>query len=239
MTTTTQLLSQAAARNNAEWCAVITRSHGLDGEFTQQAWSAPARTPLYYPDAVTLVPEADVFTLLAQIDTKAPGASVKDSFADLDLTHAGFHVLFDAQWIHRPTDVAVAALAATDLAWDVVTDPQMLRAWAQAWDAGKGNADLFRPGLLDDSATFVLVGRRGDGHVISGAVASRSDHVVGISNVFALEGGADAAWPGVLDVVHRLFPTLPIVGYEHGEELSAALHHGFKPIGPLRIWRKD
>lgn len=236
MSTAKQFLLQAAARNNAEWCAAMSRSHGLSSEFGQHAWSAAVRTPPRYPDAVTLVPGADASALLARIDTEAPGASVKDSFADLDLTQAGFHVLFDAQWIYRP---AGAAVAAADLAWDVVADPRMLRAWALAWDAGEGNADLFRPGLLDDPATFVLVGRRGDGHVVCGAVASRSDHVVGISNVFALEGGADAAWPGVVDVVHRLFPALPIAGYEHDDELNAALRHGFEPIGPLRIWLKD
>ena len=233
MTTTKQSLVQAAARNNAEWCAVMSRSHGLSSVLGRQAWFAPARTPLYYPDAVTLVPGADGADLLARIDTGVTGATVKDSFADLDLTLAGFQVLFDAQWIHRP---ASAPAAAPDLAWDVVGSPEMLREWALAWDGGEGNADLFRLELLDDPTTFVLAGQRDDGRVVCGAVASRSDHVVGISNVFALEGGSDAAWPVVLDAVHWLFPTLPVVGYEHGEDLNAAVHHGFEAIGPLRIW---
>lgn len=233
MTTPKQLLIQAAARNNAEWCAAMSRSHDLASEFRAQAWAAPARTPLYYPDAVTLVPDADSAVLAARIDTTAPGASVKDSFADLDLTEAGFQVLFEAQWIHRP---ASAPAAASDLAWDVAGDPDTLRAWALAWDDGGGNADLFRPELLDDPATFVLAGQSPDGRVIAGAVASRSDHVVGISNVFALDGGPDAAWPVVLDAVHWLFPTLPVVGYEHADELAVAVRHGFEPVGPLRIW---
>ncbi|MGW2487566.1 hypothetical protein ACWCV9_10135 [Streptomyces sp. NPDC001606] len=223
----------AAARNNAEWCAAMSRSHGLAGEFGPQAWTAPARTPLYYPDAVTLVPGADPAALAARIDTTAPGASVKDSFADLDLSGAGFDVLFEAQWIHRP---AGAPAAAPDLTWTVADDPDTLRAWALAWDDGDGDADLFRPELLDDPATFVLAGRSPDGRVAAGAVASRSDRVVGISNVFAADGGPDAAWPGVLETVHRLFPALPLVGYEHGENLAAALRHGFEPVGPLRVW---
>ncbi|MFC9929852.1 hypothetical protein [Streptomyces sp. NPDC127190] len=223
----------AAARNNAEWCAAMSRSHGLAGEFGPQAWTAPARTPLYYPDAVTLVPGADPAALAARIDTTAPGASVKDSFADLDLSGAGFDVLFEAQWIHRP---AGAPAAAPDLTWTVADDPDTLRAWALAWDDGDGDADLFRPELLDDPATFVLAGRSSDGRVAAGAVASRSDRVVGISNVFAVEGGPDAAWPGVLETAHRLFPDLPLVGYEHGENLTAALRHGFEPVGPLRVW---
>ena len=233
MTTSKQFLVRAAARNNAEWCAAMSRSHGLAGEFGEQAWAAPSRTPLYYPDAVTLVPGADRTVLAARIDTAAPGASVKDSFVDLDLTEVGFQVLFEAQWIHRPASVPAPA---SDLVWDVAGDPDTLRAWALAWDDGDGIADLFRPELLDDPATFVLAGQSPDGRVVAGAVASRSDQVVGISNVFALDGGPDAAWPVVLDAVNWLFPTLPVVGYEQGDDLAAAIRHGFEPVGPLRIW---
>lgn len=212
----------------------MSRSHGLAGEFGAQAWAAPSRTPLYYPDAVTLVPGADRTALAARIDTTAPGASVKDSFADLDLTAVGFQVLFEAQWIHRP---ASPPASSSDLAWDVTGDPDTLRAWALAWDNGDGNADLFQPELLNDPVTFVLAGHSADGRVVAGAVASRSDHVVGISNVFALDGGPDTAWPVVLDAANRLFPTLPVVGYEQGDDLAAAIHHGFEPVGPLRIWQ--
>ncbi|MEU9103254.1 hypothetical protein AB0D54_02600 [Streptomyces xanthophaeus] len=227
-----QSLLRAAAYNNAEWCAAMSRTHGVAGRFGPQAWAAPSRTPLYYPDAVTLVPGADPAALAARIDT-APGASVKDSFADLDLTGAGFQVLFEAQWIHRP---ACAPATASDLAWEVAGDPDALRAWALAWADGDGNAGLFRPALLDDPDTFVLAGRSSHGRVMAGAVARRSGHVVGITNVFALDGGPDAAWPAVLDAVNRLFPALPVVGYEYGQALAAAVRHGFEPIGPLRIW---
>lgn len=233
MVTPKELLVRATARNNAEWCATMCRSHGLESEFGAQAWAAPARTPLLYPDAVTLVPRAGAAELVARIDTAAAGASVKDSFADLDLVEAGFGVLFEAQWIHRP---ASAPNASWDRAWTVVDTPDALRAWALAWDNGDGNADLFRPALLDDPATFVLAGRSVDGRLVAGAVASRSDQVVGISNVFALDGGPDAAWPVVLDAAKDLFPTLPVVGYQHGDDLAAAVRHGFEPVGPLHVW---
>ncbi|WEV24105.1 hypothetical protein OYE22_02000 [Streptomyces sp. 71268] len=233
MTSSPHHLVHAAARNNAEWCAAMSRSHGLTGEFRADAWASPARTPLYYPDAVTLVPGADRAALVSRIDTTAPGATIKDSFADLDLTEAGFHVLFDAQWLHRP---ASAPACAPDLSWEVASDPAALRAWALTWDGGEGNADLFRPELLDDPATFVLAGQSADDQVLAGAVASRGDQVVGVSNVFGLDGGPDSTWPGVLNTLHKLFPTLPVVGYEQGEDLTAAVRHGFEPVGPLRIW---
>ncbi|MFJ2966574.1 hypothetical protein ACIPIC_30230 [Streptomyces collinus] len=230
MTTPQQALVRAAARNNAEWCAVMGRAHGVASVFGGEAWAASRRTPVYYPDAVTLEPGADPETLVARIDTVVPGASVKDSFADLDLTGAGFRVLFEAEWIHRPAGVPVTA---PDLVWDAVRDPDALRDWARAWDDGGGNADLFRPGLLDDPETFVLAGRSADGRVSVGAVAGRSSHLVGVSNVF---GPPDAAWPLVLHAVGRLFPALPVVGYEQGDDLTAALRHGFEAVGPLRVW---
>lgn len=233
MTVSKEALVRAAARNNAEWCAAMCRSHGVNSRFDQQGWAAPVRTPLYYPDAVTLVPGADASALVARVDTTAPGASVKDSFADRDLSEAGFEVLFEAQWISRPAGLVVAG---PDLDWAVVSDEPGLREWALAWDGGDGQADLFGPALLEDPATFVLAGRSAEGRVTAGAVASRSDDVVGVSNVFELDDSADAAWPGVLSMLHDLFPALPVVGYEHGDDLTAAVRHGFEPIGPLRIW---
>ncbi|MEU0587042.1 hypothetical protein [Streptomyces sp. NPDC006132] len=236
MTTPQHALVRLAARDNAEWCAAMCRAHGVAGEFGDQAWAAAARTPLFYPDAVTLEPGADPEALAARIDLAAPGASVKDSFADLDLTEAGFRVLFEARWIHRP---AGPPALAPDLAWEVAGDPRTLRAWALAWDDGAGHADLFRPGLLADPDVFVLAGRSAGGRVVAGAVARRSAHVVGVSNVFGRDGGPDAAWPLVLHALHRLFPALPVVGYEAGEDLTAALRHGFEAVGPLRVWLHD
>jgi hypothetical protein len=86
----------SAARNNAELCAQVAGT----GTFAADAWATPTRTPPLYPDAVTLVPGVAAEALLARIDRDA-GASVKDSYADLDLAPFGFHVLFEAQWIHR------------------------------------------------------------------------------------------------------------------------------------------
>ena len=74
-------------------------------------------------------------------------------------------------------------------------------------------------------------------HVVAGAVASRSERVVGVCNVFASAGRADVAWPGVLQSVGRLCQGLQVVGYERGEDLASAITHGFRPIDPLRVWR--
>ena len=42
--------------------------------------------------------------------------------------------------------------------------------------------------LLDDPATFVLAGQSADGRLVAGAVASRSDQVVGISKAAVRHG---------------------------------------------------
>lgn len=90
-----------AARNNAELCALVAGR----GRFSDDAWTCPSRTPPLHPDAVTLVPGVDPTALLDRIET-GPGASVKDSFADLDLTPFGFEILFEATWLVRPADDA-------------------------------------------------------------------------------------------------------------------------------------
>ncbi|MGW8564729.1 hypothetical protein [Isoptericola sp. NPDC055881] len=263
----TQDVVRAAARNNAAWCATVCETHAIHGRTDRHAWASPVRTPALYPDAVTLAPGADAAALLARIDTRSPGASVKDSFADLDLSGprpgagagAGgsngdrvgdrhgdaFQVLFEASWIHRPSaparsfsapGVSTQVVATQQVDWAPVHDAATLRAWADAWDGGAGHAEVFRPELLTDPATTVLAGRAGTGEVVGGAVATRSDGVVGLSNVFAGPGGAGSAWPGVLDVVARLFPGVPAVGYESGDDLATALRHGFEVVGPLRVW---
>ncbi|GAB3230447.1 hypothetical protein GCM10027447_24870 [Glycomyces halotolerans] len=233
MTTPNRRIVQAAARNNAAWCAAMSRSHGTASEYAAHFWAAPTRTPLFYPDAVTLAPGVEPAAPAALIDTDSPGASVKDSFADLDLREAGFEVLFEAQWIHRP---AGPPASPSELAPAAVDDAAALREWALAWD--DGNAGLFRPALLDEPDVFVIAGRSAGGTVAAGAVAVRSDGVVGVANVFARDGGPDRAWPVLLEALHRRFPGLPVVGYEHGEALEAAVRHGFAPVGPLRVWSR-
>lgn len=85
-----------AARHNAAWCAV---HGGVRGRFTDTYWYASRRTAEFHPDAVTLHPYVDVADLLSRIDL-SPGASVKDSFASLDLTEHGFEVLLTGHWYH-------------------------------------------------------------------------------------------------------------------------------------------
>lgn len=214
-------MREAAAHNNAQWCEAVCASHGLVGRTDADAWSVPRRSPPWYPDAVTLRPGVDPEALLARIDAGA-GASVKDSFADLDLTAYGFRVLFDAQWIHRPPVDPPAGPPLTP-----VTTGQQLAAWASA----HGGGSLFRPELLNDPRIRVLAHHDEDGTVIGGAVLS-GDDPCGVSNVFTRTAGPDEIWRAV--VATR--PGVPLVGYESAPDLPPPRRAGFHPAGPLRVW---
>ncbi|MFH8606882.1 hypothetical protein ACH4D5_05265 [Streptomyces sp. NPDC018029] len=223
-------LLTAAVRNNAAWCDAVCRSHGVPGAVEGGVWASPRRTPPLYPDAVTLSPDVTPDAVLPRIDLASPGASVKDSFGTLDLSGAGFEVLFEARWIHRP---AVELVPGPE-GWRPVEDAAGLAAWEAAWSGDGQSGDLFRPSLIEDGAVF-LAGT-GEGRIHAGAVAYPGAGVVGISNLFAADDGLDTAWRSCLAATARLWPGVPVVGYEHGDDLTAALRHGFEPVGPLRVW---
>ncbi|AVZ72896.1 hypothetical protein SLUN_12565 [Streptomyces lunaelactis] len=228
---------RTAARNNAEWCEAMCRAHGLPGAFGDRAWTSEWRTPPLYPDAVTLAADATAWEVLADIDTRAPGCSVKDSFASMDLARDGFEVLFEAEWLHRPAGLA-APVPPPGIEWARLRTPGELAAWEAVWGGGQGLSGLFRAELLALNTTSVLAGYDTGGRVVAGAVASRSRSgaAVGISNLFASDDDLDGAWAGCLAAVAHWWPGEPVVGYEHGEDLAAAMRQGCVPVGPLRVW---
>jgi hypothetical protein len=243
------MMSQAAL-NNAEWCDAMCRAHGLPGVFTSRVWTNPVRTPPFYPDAVTLSPDATPDDVLSAIDA-GPGASVKDSFAVLDLREAGFEVLMDATWIHRPAGPAAAGGGVT---WQVVQDMDTLRAWELACFDGEPQG-LFTAPLLAEQGIAILAGVLSGvadadmGDIVCGFVLNATlgraenpanhlgDDTVGVSNVFARPGPLDAAWAGTIAQAAALFPGRSLVGYE--SDPAPAAEHGFTAAGPLRIWLKS
>lgn len=224
-----------AVVNNAEWCDLVCRSHGARTRFDDDAWTSETRTPAYYPDAVTLVPDPSVPELMSRIDVSA-GCSVKDSFASLDLTDDGFRVLFDAQWMVRERAARQPTVASGR--WERVRTRGDLATWEQAWRGGDGPEGIFTRELLDHDSVAVLASIA-DERVVAGAVLYRSATVVGVSNFFADPGLVSAGWSGCLAFADSLFPGSPFVGYESGGALVAARRHGFETAGPLRVWVND
>src|SRR5215467_16009505 len=154
-----------AARNNADWCDLVCRTHGIETRYGPRVWVSLRRSPPFYPDAVTLGDRLDVGDVLEGTDTSG-GCSVKDSFAAVDLAPAGFRLLFEAEWIYR---APVRQPAQDGLTWSVVRTPDELRIWA----AAHGGGDVLRPALLEDPTVAILVARD-DGTVVGGVAGNRS-----------------------------------------------------------------
>ncbi|OON72114.1 hypothetical protein [Streptomyces tsukubensis] len=226
-------LLASAVRNNAEWCAAVCRTHGVTGRFGSSVWSSAARTPPYYPDAVTLLPGATPDDVLPHVDHVSPGCTVKDCYATLDLAPHGFTELFAAQWIHRAAPVRDGG----ERAEQVLTHTE-LAEWRTAWGGGVGVdvPDIFRPALLDDPAVVVLALREGE-RLYGGSVLSGGAGVVGVSNLFATDAAPPGAvWAATLRAAAWHFPGLDAVGYEQGDDLAHAGAAGFRALGRLRVW---
>ena len=174
--------------------------------------------PRFYPNIVTLAhDEAAITQQRSTIDILAkshlPGRwAVKDSFNRLDLSRAGFDVLLEASWVR-------SEMPATDASTDIV------------WQRESEGKDL----PVDDPNFALFTGRRGF-RLAAGGMLYRSDGVVGLSNVVAEAADAVAVWRSLILLSAQTFPRLPVVGYESGNELAAALDAGFEIGDPLRVW---
>ena len=230
-----------AARNNAEWCDAVCRAHGKAGEFHGDIWLNRNPVPRFYPNAGTLgEPSAAQLDLIDELVAAGlpSGWAVKDSFSMLDLEPRGFRVLFDAEWIYlavsRVEDVAIARTAER---WEIVRSDLVLAQWESAWSRAAGDTSedrIFVPPILANEDVAVVGGFR-DGHIVAGAIANRSDEVVGWSNFFAPASEMLDQAAASIATIARVFPGLPIVGYEHGDELRIARALGFESIGGLRV----
>ncbi|MBT2500816.1 hypothetical protein J7E25_17100 [Agromyces sp. ISL-38] len=216
-----------AARNNAAWCAVVGRHNAVESHVANGVWRAHGVMPTGYPEAVTLergIVRADVLEALP-----AGARSIKDSFADLDLSRDGFHVLFDASWIALDTAGATAAARSGEhLRLERVRSPAALQEWASA----HGNRAAFTSGLLDEPAVAILAARSSDA-VTGGAILNDGEGVVGVSNVF---GPAASVYRAAIAEARARFPGRPVVGWEPDDGLAAPLAAGFGIVGALRVW---
>jgi hypothetical protein len=234
-TETDLTLARLAARNNAEWCDIFCRSHGVVGTFHADAWASTSRTPALYPDAVALDPSLSGERILSYVD-RSSGCSIKDSFATMDLSGTGFRVMYEADWIiHAPE--SGRAPRQVGLQWQRVEEARELRRWEAASSLAKAPTRQFLPALLGHPDVVILSGYGGN-QLLAGAILNRSASVIGLSNVFSC-ADLTQAYAGCLAQVANYFPELPIVGYERGQALAAANAQGFRSIGKLVVWLKE
>jgi hypothetical protein len=182
-------------------------------------WVNAAEVPRFYPNAVTLTPgEADRPGQLETIDilrkSNLPGRwAVKDSFSELDLSRRGFDVLLEASWIR-------AAMPAGEATGGI--------EWRRETEAST-------PLPFGDENFAMFTGRRGFA-IVAGGMLYRSEGAVGITNVIAETADAVSVWRSLILLAAQTFPRLPVVGYESGAELAAALDAGFELGDPLKVW---
>jgi len=222
-------VARLAAQANAEWCDTFCRTHGVPGQFADDCWWSPERTPPLYPDAVTLAPDVDAADLLARIEAGA-GCSVKDSFATLDLAAHGFRPLIQAEWLVSEHEHGRAAQR-----WSVIETADQLAEWEAAWGEA-AEPGFFRPGLLLDPAVAFLGRYDDDGVLRAGAIANRCRGAAGVSNLFAADGDLESAWQAAAATAHARWPSVLVVGYDSGPSLQAARRAGFESVGDLTIW---
>jgi len=217
-----ELLSEAIA-NNAAWCAAVCEAHGVPSRSGPAIWQTDASPPRYYPDVVTLAPDASTAEV-AQAVAGRPYAGVKDSFAQLDLAPFGFRVLFEARWL------AWLPGALPPRRWSTCRTPDALAAWQAAWAAAPEDRGTFPAAMLHGDARFLAM-IAGDA-VAAGCAVYPTGRVVGMGNAFGPVDPA-AAWSAALA---ELGDRSAVVGYTHPAEAAALVSAGARELGPLRVW---
>ncbi len=208
------------------WYEDLFALHGIGSRLEDGLWSSLAPPPPLHSDAVVVEPTVSAEQVMARLDGREH-AGFKDSFSSIDASEVGMNLLFAATWIHRD---AVPSPGAKSGAWTVVATPEELARWT----SGHDTSEVLLPGLLERGHFKILAQLDGE-RIVAGAVARLGSGVVDLSNVHA-EPGRAVDWAELAQAVDSLFPGRPIVGYERGDDLDAALDGGFVPVGELRIW---
>jgi hypothetical protein len=216
---------RSAVDASVGWYEDLCTLHGVGSMLAGGLWSAATKPPPLHSDAVVVEPPVTAGQVLGRLEGREHGG-VKDSFATMDLTTAGMDLLFAATWIHRPAGEPRPGPAG----WSVVTSAAALAEWTGQHDT----AEVLLPPLLR-RAHFRILAERVAGRLVAGAIARLGSGIVDVSNVYAVPGHA-VDWAVLADVIAAHFPGRPLVGYERGDALAAALDGGFAPVGDLRVW---
>jgi hypothetical protein len=226
---------RVAALNNAEWCDAVCGARGVHGRWSRAVWVQAKRGPAYYPNLVTLAPEAAAEQLAAIVGLKEvlpDGFAVKDSFANLDLAPLGFRRSIEAEWIC----LASGNARGSESPWQRIEGEAALAEWeaARADHGSPAATRVFLPPLLaNDRIAFLAA--RADGEIAAGCAANRSTEAVGFSNFFARADQEDHRRAAVAAVA-RFAGDKAVVGYESGAALRESLALGFTAVGALRVW---
>jgi hypothetical protein len=218
---------EVAVENNASWCDLVCRTHGIATSWREGFWVSRQPSPQFYPEGISLQENLVADQLIDELPVGI--CSVKDSFADLDLAGHGFELMFEARWIYRAPTTGTEPV----VGWTTVSTDEDFVVWLDAC----GLAGVLPAALLHDESVRFLQRKRAD-EVSAGAVLNRSASVVGITNLFGARELLEQVWRDVAALCGQHFPTCPIVGYERGQDLDAAINTRFSDLAALRVWRQ-
>jgi hypothetical protein len=176
---------------------------------------------------VVVEPQVTADQVLTRLDGRVR-CGVKDSFATMRLSGEGMELLFSATWFHRAA--APDRRPGPPAGWVTVTGIDELSEWTGHHDT----RDVLLPPLLR-RAHFRILARYVDDRLVAGAVARLGSGAVDVSNVWAVPGYR-VDWAELAEAVGAYFPGRPLVGYERGDALAAALEGGFAALDELRVW---
>ncbi len=216
---------RSAVDASVGWYEDLCTLHGVGSMLADGLWSTLGAPPPLHSDAVVVEPAVTRDEVVARLDGR-DHCGVKDSFATMDLSGDGMRLLFPATWIHR----GPPRRRGTPPGWATVTGADELAEWTGRHDT----RDVLLPPLLR-RAHFRILARYADDRLVAGAVARLGSGAVDVSNVWAVPGH-HVDWAELADAVGGFFPGRPLVGYERGDALAAALDGGFAPVGELRVW---
>ncbi|MFT4720407.1 MAG: hypothetical protein ACI9SB_001578 [Candidatus Azotimanducaceae bacterium] len=220
-------LLQSAIRNNAEWCELVARSHGVPNGWLDNAWRATGSMPAFYLNVVSLEASMGRGNTSSLAEGLPQNCGWKDSFADLDLVEFGFKMRFEAIW-YALTKVDFSAAGAKLVG--VVTSAEQLEEWVSAWGETPVEQPVLLPELMGPNVQFIF--HQSAGRIDSGLIANMSADAVGITNSFGCPGG-------IAHCIRYAFERaqgVPVVGYGSDDDLRMLVSLGFKALGSLRVW---
>lgn len=229
-----------AAQNNADWCDIVCRTHGVPGKFLENIWINYQEVPtLLYPNAVIIKPLSektlrDSIEILKKIPLET--YAIKDSFNELPAHTMGCKILFEAEWIWKDQEDLVHSNTTEN--WTIIKDEQELKNWEYAWNNNQlKDKRIFLPNILSAKDVFFLAQYKND-QIVAGGIVNITRDVVGLSNVFTHEVVKNNIYSELCIVIKEKISLLPIVDYERDEALKFALEAGFKIIGKLKVLLK-
>jgi hypothetical protein len=223
-----------AARNNAEWCDLVCRTHRVPGEFYQHSWINRHETPPFYPNLVTLdesksTHQYEAVRELVEMDIPVEWA-VKDSFSTLDLSSDGFRELLAGDWIRWPASSKMPEVYPSGVRWAKIADRKDLMQWERGW---RGSATTSSDRLPMHPATTVSSQNAPTIMILSSSIRD------GKNSGSLSDEKAKEFRSGCMAAILEWSKGLQLVGYESGQDLVAMKSLGFETVGQLKVWVKS